>query len=193
MNSDHCQKYMEEAANIAGTLELWCDTEVMVQQLVKLRERKGRLFFLGLGGSGANCSHACNDMRKLCGIESYAPTDNVAELTAWANDEGWAFAFASPFKFITKNDAIFILSVGGGSLDVSMPICTALMSAKKVGIQIFGIVGRDGGKTKELGDCVIVVPTVAPERVTPHTEAFQSVLLHCIVSHPDLQITPTKW
>lgn len=192
----HTQTYMAETYAIANSL---CSTsagiESMVAELVKLRERRGRLFFIGLGGSAANCSHAVNDFRKLCGIEAYAPTDNVAELTARANDEGFETIFDR--LFLKKNDALFVLSVGGGSLhgeedQVSVAISSAVRDAADE-IRIFGIVGRPKGATQLHGSNIIVIPTVEPSRVTPHTEAFQSVILHCIVSHPDLQIAATKW
>lgn len=187
----HTQTYMAETQRIAELLSVVDEPiEDMVRELVKLRERKGRLFFIGLGGSAANCSHAVNDFRKLCGIEAYAPTDNVAELTARANDEGWHTIFSNPWFDITK-DAIFILSVGGGTEKVSLPLRRPL--AATFASNVFGIVGRDGGLTKHFGNHVIVIPTVESSRITPHTEAFQSVILHCLVSHPDLQIAKTKW
>lgn len=188
----HADLYMRETSEIAHIIfaSMAEEIESMVRELVKLRERKGRLFFIGLGGSAANCSHAVNDFRKLCGIEAYAPTDNVAELTARANDEGWASIFSNRW-FDMDNDAIFILSVGGGTDKVSVPLSRPL--AATFSSQIFGIVGRDGGYTKRHGAHVIIVPTIEPSRVTPHTEAFQSVILHCLVSHPDLQVVATKW
>ncbi len=163
----------------------------MVSELVALRERKGRLWLVGLGGSAANASHAANDFRKLCNIESYCLTDNVAELTARANDEGWAEAFS--LSYAKEGDALFVLSVGGGTENVSRPINASLLEASRLGLRILGIVGRDGGNTREAGDCVIVVPTIEPAHITPHTEAFQAVIWHCLVSHPSLQRKPTKW
>lgn len=186
----HSRTYLAEVEQIASLITPY-EIEQMVTELVKLRERKGRLFFIGLGGSAANCSHAVNDFRKLCGIEAYAPTDNVAELTAVANDDRWEMIFSTPFYHV--NDAIFILSVGGGTEKVSTPITVAARSCKQLNVRVFGIVGRDGGETAKHGDCVIIVPTVESSRVTPHTESFQSVILHCLVSHPDLQIRATKW
>ena len=156
-----------------------------------LRERGGRLWIAGLGGSAANASHAANDFRKLCGIEAYCLTDNISELTARANDEGWAEAFS--LAYAKKDDALFVLSVGGGTEHVSVPITNALEAASHIGMRILGIVGRDGGNTKHAGDCVVVVPTVEPARITPHAEAFQAVIWHCLVSHPSLQRKPTKW
>jgi len=165
--------------------------------LKALRERGGRLFITGVGGSAANASHAANDFRKLCGIEAYAPTDNVSELTARANDEGWETVFAGFLEVSQANDkdAVLVFSVGGGNAEknVSVNIIRVLEEAKKRGMKIFGVVGRDGGYTKQVGDEVVVVPTVEPGLVTPLTEAFQAVVWHGIVSHDDLQIRDTKW
>jgi D-sedoheptulose 7-phosphate isomerase len=152
---------------------------------------------LGVGGSAANSSHAVNDFRKLCGIEAYAPVDNVSELTARTNDEGWDTVFANWLQVSHANekDAIFVLSVGGGNLEknVSPNIVMALKYAKERNMKIFGVVGRDGGYTKLVGDCVIVVPTISESRITPHAEAFQAVVWHCLVCNPVLQQKPTKW
>lgn len=171
------------------------DIDVLVDELVALRERKGRLFILGVGGSAANASHAVNDFRKLCNIEAYAPTDNVAELTARTNDEGWENVFAHwlDTSHLHHRDAILILSVGGGSESISANLSLAVSYAKAGGSKIFGIVGRDGGYTAKNGDCVIIVPTVDETLVTPLTESFQSVILHALVSHPKLQMNKTKW
>jgi len=194
--TSHVTKYFGQVAEVAAKLDR-ASLEGMVDGLVALQERGGRLFFLGVGGSAGNCSHAVNDFRKLCGIESYAPTDNVSELTARTNDEGWDTVFSE--WLITsragKNDAIFVMSVGGGNVErnVSVNLVRALETAKKLDITIFGIVGRDGGYTKQLGDHVVVVPTVDPDLVTPHTEAFHVVVWHCLVSHPRLQKRATKW
>ena len=162
-----------------------------------MRERGGRLFLLGVGGSAGNCGHAVNDFRKLCDIEAYAPTDNVSELTARTNDEGWDTVFAAWLRTSRANgkDAVLVFSVGGGDLakNVSPNIVAGLKEAKQRGLKIFGVVGRDGGYTRQVGDCVVVVPTVDAARVTPHTEAFQAVVWHCLVSHPLLQQTATKW
>ena len=189
---NHCRRFLDETAEIASILKAK-DIEAMVQELVKLRERQGRLFVLGLGGSAANASHAVNDFRKLCGIEAYAPTDNVAELTAIANDFGWSEIFSKWLREsnLTVKDALLILSVGGGSSNVSLP----LIDAQAVGPQrrVLGIVGRDGGYTARNGHCVVIVPTINNLHITPHTESFQSVILHCIVSHPYLQRNKTKW
>ena len=171
--------------------------EKLVSELVALRTRGGRLFLLGVGGSAANCSHAVNDFRKLCGIEAYTPVDNVSELTARTNDEGWDTVFAAWLRVskANKNDAIFVFSVGGGNVEknVSANIVHGLKEAQSRGLTIMGVVGRDGGYTKQVGDAVVVVPTVEASRITPHTEAFQAVVWHCLVSHPDLQQLATKW
>jgi D-sedoheptulose 7-phosphate isomerase len=192
----HSQRYLAQAAEIAGAIDHQL-LERVVHGLVELRSRGGRLFLLGVGGSAANCSHAVNDFRKIVGIEAYAPTDNVAELTARTNDEGWETVFAAYLKTsrANQNDAVLVMSVGGGDAErgVSANIVRALDEARRRGLAIYGIVGRDGGYTKKIGDEVIVVPTVDPAHVTPHTEAFQAVVWHCIVSHPDLIAQPTKW
>lgn len=190
------KQFLAETAAIASQID--CEQiERMVKELVSLRERKGRLFVIGLGGSAANASHMVNDLRKLCEIEAYAPTDNVAELTARANDDDWQFIFRDWFKdYVHGNDALFVLSVGGGSLSVpvSTPITCAVAWAKEIPqIRVLGIIGRDGGVVKKWGDCVVVIPPLYPERITPHTEAFQAVVWHCLVSHPDLQRNKTKW
>lgn len=165
----------------------------MARELAALRERGGRLFIIGLGGSAANASHAVNDFRRLCQIEAYTPLDNVAELTAAANDDPWGELFASTFDFMTENDASLILSVGGGSASVSQPLAVWARACKQKGYALLGIVGRDGGDTARNAGCCLIVPTVEPSRVTPHTEGWQSVILHCLVSHPLLQRMATKW
>ena len=171
--------------------------ERMVDALADVRSNGGRLFFIGAGGSAGNCGHAVNDFRKLCGFEAYAPTDNVSELTARTNDEGWETVFAAwlATSRLSERDGVFVFSVGGGDLgrNVSPNIVRALDLAKARGAKIFGVVGRDGGYTKKVGDHVIVIPTVDPALVTPHTEAFHAVLWHCLVSHPKLQQNATKW
>ena len=192
----HVSDYMGEVSTIAQSLA--CDTiEAMCEELVALRERGGRLFILGVGGSAANCSHAVNDFRKLCAIEAYAPTDNVSELTARTNDEGWHTVFAEWLKVSRADakDALMIFSVGGGSLErnVSPNIVAALDEARARRMKVLGIVGRDGGHTRRVGDVVLVVPTVVEARVTPHAEAFQAVVWHALVSHPSLQRSATKW
>ena len=192
----HAQSYFEEVARIAQSIDL-AQIEQLAVGLARVREQGGRLFLLGVGGSAANCSHAVNDFRKLCGIEAYAPTDNVAELTARTNDEGFDTVFAAWLRTSRANDkdAVLVFSVGGGNLEknVSANIVASVKEAKSRGLKVFGVVGRDGGYTKQAGDCVVVVPTVEASRVTPHTEAFQAVVWHCLVSHPALQKTATKW
>jgi D-sedoheptulose 7-phosphate isomerase len=192
----HAQTYFQEVVKVAQGIDVE-GVEKLAAELAALREREGRLFLLGVGGSAGNCAHAVNDFRKLCGIESYAPTDNVSELTARTNDEGWDTVFSEWLKTSRagSNDAVFVFSVGGGNLEknVSPNIVAALKLAKERGVKVLGVVGRDGGYTKQVGDCVIVVPTVDASRVTPHTEAFQAVVWHCLVSHPALQRIATKW
>jgi len=192
----HSETFFDEVVKIAQAIDA-AGVENLATELAALRQRGGRLFFLGVGGSAANCSHAVNDFRKLCGIEAYTPVDNVAELTARTNDEGWDTVFAAWLKTsrANKNDAVFVFSVGGGNVEknVSANIVAGLKEAKQRSMKIFGVVGRDGGYTKQVGDCVVVVPTVEASRVTPHTEAFQAVVWHCLVSHPKLQQVSTKW
>ena len=165
--------------------------------LAAVRERAGRLFVLGVGGSAANASHAVNDFRKIAGIEAYAPTDNVAELTARINDAGWQAVFTDWLQVsrLNSRDAVLVFSVGGGSLDrnVSPNIVAALDYAKSAGASIIGVVGRDGGCTAQLADACILIPVVHPDRITPHTEAFQAVVWHLLVSHPALQRSATRW
>ncbi|MBT6110726.1 MAG: SIS domain-containing protein [Rhodospirillales bacterium] len=169
----------------------------MVTELVKLREAGGRLIFIGVGGSASNCSHAANDFRKLCGIDAYSPTDNVSELTARTNDEGWETVFTAWMNTSRTNykDALFVLSVGGGNIEknVSANIAHAVSGAKARHMKVFGIVGRDGGHTAKLGDAVLIIPTVDDNLITPLCEAFQAVVWHGLVSHPALQIQEAKW
>ena len=171
--------------------------EHMVDLIYNLKRAAGRIFFLGVGGSAANCSHAVNDFRKIVGIEAYAPTDNVSELTARTNDEGWDTTFSSWLEIsrLSKDDAIFILSVGGGNLEknISPNIVSAIKYAKKVGAKILGIVGRDGGYTAKEADACVLIPIVNELNITPHSEAFQAVLWHLMVSHPKLKANQTKW
>jgi D-sedoheptulose 7-phosphate isomerase len=192
----HNQEFFAQVEKVAKTIDLDA-LETIVQGLVDLRNRGGRLFLLGVGGSAANCSHAVNDFRKLCDIEAYTPVDNVSELTARTNDEGWETVFAAWLRTsrADSDDAVMVLSVGGGDAErnVSANIVHGLDEAKSRGLRIFGIVGRDGGYTKKVGDAVVVVPSPDPAHVTPLTEAFQAVVWHCIVSHPDLQTMATKW
>jgi D-sedoheptulose 7-phosphate isomerase len=192
----HTKIFFEEVIKVAQQIDI-NGIEEMVQELISLRERSGRLFILGVGGSAGNCSHAVNDFRKLCGIEAYAPTDNVSELTARTNDEGWDTIFSGWLKVSKANeaDAVLVFSVGGGNVEknVSPNLVSGLKLAKERGLKVLGVVGRDGGYTKLVGDCVVVVPTVEATRVTPHAEAFQAVVWHCLVSHPSLQQLSTKW
>jgi len=192
----HATQYFEEVAAIANAIDLEA-VEKLAVELTQLRERSGRLFLLGVGGSAANCSHAVNDFRKLCGIEAYSPVDNVSELTARTNDEGWNTVFAAWLRTSNagEKDAVLVLSVGGGSIEknVSANIVEALKEAQLRGTKVLGIVGRDGGYTGKVGDAVVIVPTVNESRVTPHAEAFQAVVWHCLVSHPSLQRVQTKW
>jgi D-sedoheptulose 7-phosphate isomerase len=196
MTAMHVQTYFQEVAKLAQQIDT-AAIEKLATELAALRERGGRLFFLGVGGSAGNCGHAVNDFRKLCGIEAYAPTDNVSELTARTNDEGWDTVFSAWLRTsrASSKDAVFVFSVGGGNLEknVSPNIVAGLKEAKERGLKVFGVVGRDGGYTSRVGDCVILVPTVEASRVTPHTEAFQAVVWHCLVSHPALQQIATKW
>lgn len=192
----HTQTYLQEVCRLAGLIEPEI-IEILAEELAALRENKGRLFLVGAGGSAGNAGHAVNDFRKLCGLEAYSATDNISELTARVNDEGWDTVFVEWLKVsaLKNSDALFVLSVGGGNAEhgVSVPIIKALEYSKKVGAKVFGIVGRDGGYAKQVGDCVVVTPTVNDERITPHAEEFQGVIWHCLVSHPKLQIKPTKW
>ena len=192
----HSEIYLKQASAIAAQIDHEA-LERLAERLVRLRERGGRLFLLGVGGSAANCSHAVNDFRKLCGIEAYTPVDNVSELTARVNDDGWATVFAAWLRTsrAKPDDAILVFSVGGGNAEknVSVNIVHALDYAKAAGMPIFGFVGRDGGYTKTVGDEVIVIPTLDPSHVTPHSEAFQAVLWHCLVSHPKLKIQEARW
>ena len=192
----HSTTFLDETIETARRIEP-AAIEALCDELVNLRVREGRLFIIGVGGSAGNCGHAVNDFRKLCGIEAYAPTDNVSELTARTNDEGWPTVFSEWLKVSRANakDAILVFSVGGGSMEknVSPNIVAAIALAKERGLRVLGVVGRDGGYTKKAGDCVVVIPTVEESRVTPHAEAFQAVVWHCLVSHPKLQQNATKW
>ena len=189
-------QHLKETAEIVARINP-VDCEKCVAELRGVRDRGGRLFILGVGGSAANASHAVNDFRKIAGIECYAPTDNVSELTARTNDEGWASVFAEWLRGSRLNakDALLILSVGGGNPEknVSPNLVAALQLAKQVGARVIGLVGRDGGHTAQVADACVIVPTVNPNNVTPHSEAFQAVLWHLFVSHPDLKVNQTKW
>ncbi len=188
--------FLAEASEIVSGIDADA-VERVVAALVKVRAEGGRLFVLGVGGSAGNASHAVNDFRKLVGIEAYAPTDNVSELTARTNDEGWETTFAAWLEVskLRRGDAILVLSVGGGSLErnVSPNLVRAVQHAKQVGATVLGIVGRDGGYAGREADAVVIIPTVNHAHVTPHSEAFQGVVWHCIVSHPDLKARATKW
>jgi D-sedoheptulose 7-phosphate isomerase len=192
----YTEQHLQEAAAIIGELDVE-SIEKTARLLSDLRARRGRLFLLGVGGSAANCSHAVNDFRKICGIEAYAPTDNVSELTARTNDEGWASVFIEWLKVsrLASSDLLFVFSVGGGNREknVSPNLVAALDYGKEVGATICGIVGRDGGHTARVADACIIIPTVNPQTVTPHTEAFQAVVWHLLVSHPLLKVAETKW
>ena len=192
----YTQAHLNEVIDILHKLDVYA-IEKMAELMAETKTKGGRLFFLGVGGSAANCSHAVNDFRKIAGIESYAPTDNVSELTARTNDEGWATIFVEWLKTsrLGKNDAIFVMSVGGGSLEknISPNLVSALQHAKSVGAKILGILGRDGGYTAKVADACCIVPTVNPETITPHAEAFQAVIWHLLVSHPKLKVNATKW
>ncbi len=196
VNPNHTNDYFSHIKAIADQIDK-NQINTLATELSKIREQDGRVFFLGVGGSAGNCSHAVNDFRKLCGIEAYAPTDNVSELTARINDDGWDVAFAGWLKVsrLGENDAIFIMSVGGGNLEknVSVNLIRAIEYAKEKNAKVFGIVSRDGGYTKKAGDVVVLIPVVEEKLVTPLSEGYQAVVWHCLVSHPTLQIQATKW
>jgi len=192
----HSESFLSDSGAICSTLDT-AKIEALANELAALRDRGGRLFLIGVGGSAGNCSHAVNDFRKLCGIEAYSPVDNVSELTARANDEGWETIFAGWLEIsrLKASDAILVFSVGGGDIarNVSGNIVKAVDYAKARGARIFGVVGKASGYTAQHGDTVIVVPMVNESRVTPLSEAFQAVVWHCLVSHPLLQVKKTKW
>lgn len=192
----YAQEHLNEAAEIIRRIDVDA-IEKVAELLAGVKAAEGRLFFLGVGGSAGNCSHAVNDFRKIVGIESYAPTDNVSELTARTNDEGWATVFEAWLKTskLKPQDAIFIFSVGGGNLEknISPNLVHALQYAKQVGARITGVVGRDGGYTAQVADACVIIPTVNAETITPHSEAFQAVVWHLLVSHPLLKANATKW
>jgi len=192
----YARQHLSETMEIIRKMDAG-SIESMADLLAGVKAEGGRIFFIGVGGSAGNCSHAVNDFRKIVGIESYAPTDNVSELTARANDEGWATIFVEWLKTskLSVSDAVFVLSVGGGDLEknISPNLVTALKFAKTVGAKVTGVVGRDGGYTAKVADACVVIPTVNPETITPHSEAFQAVVWHLLVSHPKLKAYPTKW
>jgi D-sedoheptulose 7-phosphate isomerase len=189
-------QHLKEASEIIQKMDV-AAIEKMADLLATVKAKGGRIFFLGVGGSAGNCSHAVNDFRKIVGIESYAPTDNVSELTARTNDEGWASVFVEWLKTskLQVRDALFIFSVGGGNLEknISPNLVEAIKLAKTVGAKVTGVVGRDGGYTAQMADVCLIVPTVNPETITPHSEAFQAVVWHLLVSHPKLKANQTKW
>ena len=192
----HTARFLKEVAAIAAALDISA-IDALVAELCSVRTRAGRVFVLGVGGNAANASHFVNDLRKLCRIEAYAPTDNVAELTARTNDDGWSASFSGWLEVsrLGPADLLFVLSVGGGDAarDISPNLVRALALAQTRGARIAAIVGRDGGATRQQAHACVVVPAPAPERVTPLTEAFQAVLMHALVSHPELQLLPAKW
>ena len=189
-------KHLTEVKDIIDSIDTE-GIERMAKSLANLKKKSGRLFLIGVGGSAANCSHAVNDFRKICGFEAYTPTDNVAELTARVNDEGWETVFTNWLKIskLNQKDGIFVFSVGGGDLkkNISPNIVSALKYAKKCGSTIYGLVGRQGGYTKEVGDYVCLIPVINRENITPHTESFQAIIWHLLVSHPLLKENNTKW
>jgi len=192
----YAAQHLEEAVKIIKKIDVSA-IEKMADLLVTVKANEGRIFFLGVGGSAGNCSHAVNDFRKIVGIESYAPTDNVSELTARTNDEGWATIFVEWLKIskLKPKDALFIFSVGGGNIEknISPNLVEAIKLAKSVGAKVTGVVGRDGGYTAQAADACVIVPTVNPDTITPHSEAFQAVIWHLLVSHPKLKANQTKW
>ena len=192
----YANKYLSEASQIIQRLDT-NPIEEMVRLLVEMRARGGRLFILGVGGGAGNASHAIADFRKIADIEAYAPSDNVAELTARVNDEGWDTTYAAWLEgsHLRKDDMILVFSVGGGDLErnISPNLVRSLEYARKVGAKIIGVVGRDGGYTARVADACVVVPTVNPRTVTPHTESFQALIWHLLISHPELQVAGMKW
>lgn len=196
MSKTFTEDHIKESIEILKRLDHNCIDQI-VDILSQIRTKKGRVFFLGVGGSAANASHAVNDFRKITNIECYAPTDNVSELTARTNDEGWDTVFSEWLKIsnLNSNDCIFILSVGGGNLEknISPNLVSAINYAKNVKAKILGIVGKDGGYTSQVADVALLIPIVNPNSITPHTESFQSLVWHLMVSHPNLKINQTKW
>jgi D-sedoheptulose 7-phosphate isomerase len=192
----YSKKHLDETISITKKIDT-SSIEKLVDLIVQVKKCNARIFFLGVGGSAGNCSHAVNDFRKIVEIESYAPTDNVSELTARTNDEGWSSIFEPWLKLskLNEDDMIFIFSVGGGNLEknISPNLVQALKYAKKIGSKIVGVVGRDGGFTSKVADACVIIPTVNEETITPHSEAFQAVIWHLIVSHPKLKKNQTKW
>lgn len=194
--TDYTRTYLDEVCSLAAEIDP-CAIDRIIDLLVETRERGGRVFFLGVGGGAGHAGHAVNDFRKIAGIESYAPTDNVSELTARINDEGWDSCYARWLQGsrLSDRDAVFVFSVGGGNLEhhVSMNLIASLTLAQHIGAAIVGVVGRDGGFTAQIADACVIVPTLSHQTVTPHTEEFQAVVLHLIVSHPRLRTNEMKW
>jgi len=192
----YSDQHLADAIEIIKKIETK-QIEKIVDLILNVRNEKGRIFFLGVGGSAGNCSHAVNDFRKIIGVESYAPTDNVSELTARTNDEGWSTIFSEWLKVSNLNpkDLIFVFSVGGGNIEknISPNLVEALNYGKSIGCKLVGVVGRDGGYTTKVADACVIIPTVNEKTITPHTEAFQAVVWHLIVSHPKLKLNETKW
>ena len=192
----YATEYLKEAAEVLKQIDVE-SIERTVDLLAALREKGGRLFILGVGGGAGHASHAVNDFRKICGIEAYAPTDNVSELTARINDDGWETSFANWLRGsrLSGGDMIFVFSVGGGDLErnISANLVRALQEAKRVGAKVCGVVGRDGGYTAQVADACVLIPVVNPSTITPHTEAFQAVIWHLLVSHPKLKYSEMKW
>ncbi|MDP2625890.1 MAG: SIS domain-containing protein [Candidatus Rokubacteria bacterium] len=193
---DFVTRYLDQVGQVAARLDRGAISR-LVDLLADVRQSGGRLFILGVGGSAGNASHAVNDFRKIVGLEAYAPTDNVSELTARINDEGWDTAYANWLRGsrLIARDGVLVFSVGGGDAErnVSVNLVRAIEYAKDVGARVGGIVGRDGGFTAKMADACVIVPTVDPETVTPHSEAFQAVIWHLLVSHPRLRVAPAKW
>lgn len=196
MNDTYIDTFLKESKNIIENLNQ-TEIEEVITGLSQCRNNGGRLFILGVGGSAAHASHAVNDFRKLCNFEAYTVTDNVSELTARVNDEGWDTSFSEWLKVsrLNKKDAVLVFSVGGGNLEknISPNLIAALKLAKDVGAKIFGILGKDGGFTKQVADACVLIPVISPERITPHTEGLCAVIWHLMVSHPTLKQKPTKW
>jgi D-sedoheptulose 7-phosphate isomerase len=190
------QMFLKEVKDVAEKIDA-AEIEKVADQLAAVQQRGGRLFILGVGGSAGHASHAVNDFRKICGIEAYTPTDNVSELTARINDEGWDSCFAEWLKGsrLSSKDAILVFSVGGGNREknISVNLVKALETAKSAGATVLGIVGKDGGYTRQTADACVLVPVISPDRITPHTEGFCAVVWHLLVSHPKLKRAPTKW
>ena len=193
---EYAKRYFEEVQSIAKSIDLNV-IEKMLEIIMSVKEQRGRIFFIGVGGSAANCSHAVNDFRKIGGIECYTPNDNVAEITARTNDEGWESVYAPWLKCsnLSDKDAVFVFSVGGGSKEenVSVNLIHALDFSRKVGARILGITGRDGGYTKIVADACVVIPTQSPDTITPHAEAWQAVVWHMLVTDPRIMATSNKW